>query len=58
MARVEEKGGLAEHLYQVLTDLWTGMAGMTADDCKKLQVIHNSLIRLFTGARKGTPTTF
>ena len=32
------------------------MAGMTADDCSKLQVIQNSLKRLLTGARKGTPT--
>ena len=32
------------------------MAGMTADDCNKLQVIQNSLNRLLTGARKGTPT--
>ena len=29
---------------------------MTADDCNKLQVIQNSLNRLLTGARKGTPT--
>ena len=34
----------------------TRMAGMTADDCNKLQVIKNSLNRLLTGARKGTPT--
>ena len=32
------------------------MAGMTADDCNKLQVIQNSLNRLLTCARKGTPT--
>ena len=32
------------------------MAGMTADDINKLQVIQNSLNRLLTGARKGTPT--
>ena len=32
------------------------MAGMTADDCNKLQVIQNSLNRLLTGARNGTPT--
>ena len=32
------------------------MAGITADDCNKLQVIQNSLNRLLTGARKGTPT--
>ena len=32
------------------------MAGMTADDCNKLQVIQNSLNRLLTGARKGTPS--
>ena len=30
------------------------MAGMTADDCNKLQVIQNSLNRLLYGARKGT----
>ena len=29
---------------------------MTSDDCNKLQVIQNSLNRLLTGARKGTPT--
>ena len=29
---------------------------MTADDINKLQVIQNSLNRLLTGARKGTPT--
>ena len=29
---------------------------MTAVDCNKLQVIQNSLNRLLTGARKGTPT--
>ena len=34
----------------------TRMAGMTADDINKLQVIQNSLNRLLTGARKGTPT--
>ena len=32
------------------------MAGMTADNCNKLQVIQNSLNKLLTGARKGTPT--
>ena len=32
------------------------MAGMTSEDCKKLQVIQNSLNRLLTDARKGTPT--
>ena len=32
------------------------MAGMTAEECNKLQVIQNSLNRLLTGARKGTPT--
>ena len=32
------------------------MAGMTSEDCNKLQVIQNSLNRLITGARKGTPT--
>ena len=31
------------------------MAGMTSDDCNKLQVIQNSLNRSLTGARKGTP---
>ena len=30
------------------------MAGMTADDINKLQVIQNSPNRLLTGARKGT----
>ena len=34
----------------------TRMAGMTADDINKLQVIQNSLNRLLTGPRKGTPT--
>ena len=34
----------------------TRMAGMTADDINKLQVIQNSLNRLLTGTRKGTPT--
>ena len=33
------------------------MAGMTSENCNKLQVIQNSLNRSFTGARKGTPTT-
>ena len=33
------------------------MAGMTSENCNKLQVIQNSLNRAFTGARKGTPTT-
>ena len=33
-----------------------GVAGMTADACNKLQVIQNSLSRLFTDAKKGTPT--
>ena len=32
------------------------MAGMTSDDCNKLQGIQNSLNRLLTGARKGIPT--
>ena len=32
------------------------MAGMTSDDCNKLQVIQNSLNRLLTGTRKGSPT--
>ena len=32
------------------------MAGLTADDCSNLKVIQNSLNRLLTGARKGTPT--
>ena len=32
------------------------MAGMTAEDCNKMQEIQNSLNRLLTGARKGTPT--
>ena len=32
------------------------MAGMTADDCNKLQVIQKSLNRLLISARKGTPT--
>ena len=31
------------------------MAGMTSDDCNKLQVIQNSMNKLLTGARKGTP---
>ena len=32
------------------------MAGMTSEDFNKLQVIQNSLNRLLTGTRKGTPT--
>ena len=32
------------------------MAGMSSGDCNELQVIQNSLNRLSTGARKGTPT--
>ena len=32
------------------------MAEMTSENCNKLQVIKNSLNRLFTSARKGKPT--
>ena len=31
-------------------------AGMTMTDCKKLQVLHDSVNRLITGARQGTAT--
>ena len=34
----------------------SSMAEITSDDCNKLKMIKNSLIRFLTGARKGTTT--